>query len=307
MIEQPTESSAAAQPQAMTTAVEHRTVGHIPESERHGRMRDLFTIWFGSNLMLLTVATGALATTVYGLSLGPALLALLIGNVVGGIVMALHAAQGPTMGVPQMLQSKAQFGSHGSLLVVLLVLPLYTGFFASNLVLSGASLSYVVPVIGVDAGIVIMTVVSLLVVAVGYRLIHAFSRALTVLSGVALLLAFIWLFGVTGLPGGALAGGEFGWVGFMSTVSLAALWQIAYAPYVSDYTRYMPVGTGTRPAFWGTYAGCVLGSLLPMVLGVLLGLGFPDLDTVSAVASVTAGIAAPIIIALDWASRAPTR
>jgi purine-cytosine permease-like protein len=280
------------------TAIEYRTVDRIPETERHGRMRDLFTIWFGSNLMLLTVATGALATAVYGLPLAPALFALLIGNVVGGVVMALHAAQGPTMGVPQMLQSKAQFGALGSLIVVLLVLPIYSGFFASNLVLSGGSLSYVIPAIGPDAGIVIMTVLSLIVVVVGYRLIHSFSRVMTVLSGAALLLAFVWIFAVHPLPAGALSGGAFSWVGFMSTVSLAALWQIAYAPYVSDYTRYMPVDTGTKPAFWGTYLGCVLGSFLPMVLGMFLGLAFPTLDTVSAVAQATAGIAAPILVAL---------
>lgn len=280
------------------TTIEYRTVDRIPESERHGRMRDLFTIWFGSNLMLLTVATGALATAVYGLSIGPALLALLIGNVAGGVVMALHAAQGPTMGVPQMLQSRAQFGAIGSLVVVLLVLPIYTGFFASNLVLSGASLVYVIPAIGPDAAIVIMTVLSLIVVVVGYRLIHAFSRVLTVVSGLAILFAFVWMFGVTGLPAGALSTGSFGWVGFMSTISLAALWQIAYAPYVSDYTRYMPAATGTKPAFWGTYLGCLLGSLLPMVLGSFLGLAFPDLDTVSALAQATAGIATPIVVAL---------
>jgi purine-cytosine permease-like protein len=278
--------------------IERRTVDHIPVTERHGHMRDLFTIWFGSNLMLLTVATGALATAFYGLSLGSALLALLIGNVVGGIVMALHAAQGPAMGVPQMLQSKAQFGALGSLLVVLLVLPIYTGFFASNLVLSGTSLSYVIPAINVNAGIVIMAAVSLVVVMVGYKLIHAFSRVLTVVSGLALLLAFVWMFGVNGLPEGSLTGGSFSWVGFMSTISLAALWQIAYAPYVSDYTRYMPVGTGTKPAFWGTYTGCVLGSFLPMLFGMFLGLAFPDLDTVSAVAQVSAGVAAPVIVAL---------
>ena len=49
----------------------------------------------------------------------------------------------------------------------------------------------------------------------------------------------------------------------MATISVAALWQIAYAPYVSDYTRYMPKDTGVRAAFWATYAGCVLGSTCP--------------------------------------------
>jgi NCS1 family nucleobase:cation symporter-1 len=31
--------------------IEHHTIYPIPVSERHGPARDLFTIWFGSNIM----------------------------------------------------------------------------------------------------------------------------------------------------------------------------------------------------------------------------------------------------------------
>ena len=122
-------------------AIETRTIEHIPLDERHGKASQLFTIWFGSNIMLLTVTTGVLGTVVFGLPVWSALLALTIGNVVGGVVMALHAAQGPQMGVPQMLQTRAQFGSYGSLLVVGIVVLMYTAFFASNMVLGGEALA----------------------------------------------------------------------------------------------------------------------------------------------------------------------
>src|SRR5690348_621003 len=64
-----------------TLALEKRTIDHIPVDERHGRGRDLFTIWFGSNIMLLTVATGVVATAIYGLPIWAAVLALVVGNV----------------------------------------------------------------------------------------------------------------------------------------------------------------------------------------------------------------------------------
>jgi hypothetical protein len=51
--------------------VEQRTIEHVPVDERHGRARDLFTVWFGSNIMLLTIITGALATTVSASRCGP--------------------------------------------------------------------------------------------------------------------------------------------------------------------------------------------------------------------------------------------
>lgn len=275
-------------------AVERRTVEHIPENERHGRARDLFTIWFGSNIMLLTVATGAVGTAVYGLSVWSTLIALVIGNVVGGVVMALHAAQGPQMGVPQMLQTRAQFGSYGSLLVVIIVIFMYLGFFASNMVLGGEAIEAISP-IPQSPAIVLIGLISVAGAIVGYRLIHALTGLLSVVSGLVMVLAFVWALTVNGLPLGTMTGGSFTWAGFMSTLSLAALWQIAYAPYVSDYTRYMPKDTGIRPSFWATYGGAVLGSVLPMILGALGGAAFPKEDTVPQLQNLAHGIGGLVV------------
>ncbi|HJQ06841.1 MAG TPA: cytosine permease [Nocardioides sp.] len=260
-------------------AVEQRTIEHIPVTERHGKASQLFTIWYGSNIMLLTVATGVLATVVYGLPIWAAVLAMVLGNVVGGVVMALHAAQGPQMGVPQMLQTRAQFGSYGSLLVVTIVVLMYTAFFASNMVLGGQALAELTS-LGETPAIILVGILGVVGAIYGYRVIHAMAGVLSLLAGVALLVGFFMLLVVVGMPAGSWSAGSFSWAGFMGTVSLAALWQIAYAPYVSDYTRYMPRDTGVRAAFWATYAGCVLGSVLPMIFGAMVGAAWPDLDTV---------------------------
>jgi NCS1 family nucleobase:cation symporter-1 len=42
------------------------------------------------------------------------------GALVGGVVIALASAQGPRMGIPQMVQSRGQFGRYGALLIVFL-------------------------------------------------------------------------------------------------------------------------------------------------------------------------------------------
>jgi purine-cytosine permease-like protein len=42
-------------------------------------------------------------------------------NLVGGVLMTLHSAQGPQMGIAQMIQSRAQPGSLGALLVLFLL------------------------------------------------------------------------------------------------------------------------------------------------------------------------------------------
>lgn len=251
--------------------LEDKTIQPIPASERHGKARDLFTIWFGSNIMIMTIVTGGLATTVFGLGFVPAIVGIIIGNVVGGIFMALHSAQGPQLGVAQMIQTRGQFGSFGALLIVVIVVVMYVGFFAANLVFGGEAMAAVSPGISVDAGIIIIGIVSVIATIFGYRLIHAYARVLSVAAGLALLLAFGWILVVHGLPGNFLETGNFNWVGFMGTISVSALWQLAYAPYVSDYSRYMPQGTGSAPAFWASYSGCVLGTLFPMILGALVG------------------------------------
>ncbi len=259
---------------APTTEVprlEDKTIQPIPANERHGKARDLFTIWFGSNIMIMTIVTGGLATTVFGLGFVPAIVGIIIGNVVGGIFMALHSAQGPQLGVAQMIQTRGQFGSFGALLIVVIVVVMYVGFFAANLVFGGEAMAAVSPGISVDAGIIIIGVVSVIATIFGYRLIHAYARVLSVAAGLALLLAFGWILVVHGLPANFLETGNFNWVGFMGTISVSALWQLAYAPYVSDYSRYMPQGTGSAPAFWASYSGCVLGTLFPMILGALVG------------------------------------
>jgi NCS1 family nucleobase:cation symporter-1 len=276
--------------------LEISTIQQIPSAERHGRARDLFTVWFGSNLMLLTIVTGGLAVTVYALPFGWALAALAAGNLLGAIFMALHAAQGPTLGVPQMIQTRGQFGSLGSLLVVGIVIVMYVGFLASNLVLGGQALATLVTGSSSMPGIMLVGVLSVIATIYGYDLIHAYTRWMAYVSGAVLALTVAWIVWVHGLPADFLQRQDFNWVGFLGALSAAALWQIAYAPYVSDYSRYMPEATGSRPAFWASYWGCSLGSFLPMGLGAMVGLAAPRGGLIAGLATLTYGITPLVLI-----------
>ncbi len=283
-------------PREQPARLEISTIQPIPASERHGTARDLFTVWFGSNLMLLTIVTGGLAVTGFALPFGWAAVALAVGNLVGAVFMALHAAQGPTLGVPQMIQTRGQFGSQGSLLVVGIVLVMYVGFLSSNLVLGGQALASLVAGASDGPGIALVGVLSVIAAIYGYDLIHAYTRWMTYVSGLVLGITVAWIIWVHGLPADFLQRNEFNWTGFLGSISAAALWQIAYAPYVSDYSRYMPEGTGSRPAFWASYWGCSLGSLLPMVLGAMVGLAAPKGNLVAGLAALTQGIAPLVLI-----------
>ncbi|MEU5849168.1 purine-cytosine permease family protein [Saccharopolyspora shandongensis] len=276
-------------------SIESATIQPIPLDQRHGTNRDMFTIWFGTNIMVLAIVTGALATTLFGQPAWSAALAIVIGNLFGAVFMALHSAQGPRLGVPQMVQTKGQFGSVGSVLIVLIVVCMYLGFFISILVFGGESLASVIPQLGQRGGIVLIAAASLAATVWGYTLIHAYARIMTYVSGAVLLLAFVWAFVVHPVPATFFHTSGASLAGFMSIVSASAVWQIAYAPYVSDYSRYMPAQTGAKPAFWMSYWGSSAGSILPMFLGAGIGLLLPDLDPVVALTKATAGISVLVV------------
>src|SRR5690349_25159081 len=95
-------------------AIEIRSIDYIPESERHGSLASQFTLWLGANLQITAVVTGALAVVLGG-DVFWSLIGLLIGQILGGAVMALHGAQGPQLGLPQMISSRVQFGVYGAI------------------------------------------------------------------------------------------------------------------------------------------------------------------------------------------------
>ena len=85
--------------------VENRSIDFIPENERHGSIFAQFTLWFGANLQITAIVTGALAVVLGG-DVFWSIIGLFIGQCFGAAVMALHAAQGPKLGLPQMISSR---------------------------------------------------------------------------------------------------------------------------------------------------------------------------------------------------------
>jgi len=280
----------------MPSVLETNTIQAIPTDQRHGTFRYLFTIWFGCNLSLLTVITGALATTNFGLGFVSACCAIVLGLLAGSVFMALHAAQGPQLGLPQMVQTRGQFGSMGAVLVLAAVIMMYVGFIASNLVLGAQSIHSEIGGVGIDIGIVVLGIAGVAVAIFGYDVIHALGGVVTVATGLALLGMGALLL-AAGLPKSFMSTGAFTWPNFMGTFSLAALWALSYAPYVSDFSRYMKKDTGVGAAFWATYLGNVLGSLLPMMLGAALGISLGAGGDLVAGFTRTAGhLALPVIV-----------
>ena len=89
--------------------IEQRSIDYVPIRERHGKLWHLWPVWFTGGAHLATIATGFV-----GMALGGNLvwmtIAVLLGCAFGTFFMAFHSTQGPQLGLPQMIQSRPQFG-----------------------------------------------------------------------------------------------------------------------------------------------------------------------------------------------------
>ena len=271
-----------------SVAVETHGIDFVPLAERYGRPSRLFTLWFSVNLTILGVALGTLGV-VAGLSFGWVVTALVLGNATGTIIMAAHSAQGPQLGVPQMIQSRAQFGVLGAALPLVAVVIMYTLYCAANAVLAQSPLQHIVPV-GGNGALVLFGLMSLAAAFLGYEFIHRAAGVMAVISATFFLMAAYRL--LTAHPLGAIgisnATLHFSRAAFILTATQAAAWGISYGPYVADYSRYLPVSVRASTTFWCTGLGCFLGSTLVMAFGAYIASIAPALgaDPGSAIANI---------------------
>jgi nucleobase:cation symporter-1, NCS1 family len=245
-------------------AIEKRTIDYIPPSERHGRPGTLLPFWFAGNVQITLVAIGAIAP-ILGLDLMWSLISLVAGNVVGALFMAYHSAQGPRLGMPQMIQSRAQFGFLGAVIPLIVAVLMYMAFFITSAILGGEALANLIHVPN-NWGIVLVSAVTVLLTWVGYDIFHSLARPIAVASGVMFLALTIRLVGE--LPvhyhaSGVTAGHV------LLAISIAATGQITWAPYVSDYSRYLPENTPAKKTVLYTYIGSTIGASWMEVLGAV--------------------------------------
>lgn len=245
--------------------IERRAIDFIPENERHGRPFGQFTLWLAANLQISTIITGSLAVVLGG-DVVWSLVGLLIGQMLGGAVMALHGAQGPQLGLPQMISSRVQFGVYGAAIPIVMVCLMYIGFSATGMVLSGQAISALTGA-SLPAGILIFAAVIVVFAILGYRAIHAVGRVASVVGIVAFAYMFVRLVSDQDI-GGLLSNEHFSVAQFLLAMSLSASWQIAFGPYVADYSRYLPRETSHRRTFWAVWLGSVIGAQVAMTFGV---------------------------------------
>jgi NCS1 nucleoside transporter family len=247
--------------------LEVRSIDYVPLNERHGKVWHLGPLWFMSNAQIATLAVGLISIT-EGASLFWSVLAIVIGVLVGTLFMAFHSAQGPQLGLPQMIQSRPQFGYIGALLVWFFAYVQYAGFNVFNSILGGEAMSQTAhgPA---KLWVIIVTLVALVIALVGYDLIHKAERWLTYLMIVVFGIFTIALF-LIHYPAGTFGIGTFKAGPFFGQFGVVAGYQISWAIYVSDYSRYLRPDVTVRTTFYWTYWGSAIGGAWMMIVGAVL-------------------------------------
>jgi nucleobase:cation symporter-1, NCS1 family len=266
--------------------VETHHIDMIPEGARHGKPWHQVAFWAGANVNIFNVVLGGVVVTI-GLTFWWALMAIAAGALAGALLVALHATQGPRLGVPQTIQSRAQLGFYGAAFLFPCVLALNVGFIAAQLVIQAQSLHQAAPAVPVPGWIIIMAVPAAIIGVFGYRWIHRGMQATTVVVGVSLAVMLAQGLAYRSLPGAqtALARPPAGL--FLAGAALLVIDMLSFAPFVSDYTRYLPRGTSPVRLFWAIYAGNVIAAIGTCAVGAYLAALLPSLGPVAAIGRIS--------------------
>ena len=187
-----------------------------------------------------------------------------------------------------MIQSRGQFGFYGAVLVFAASIVLDFGFLAAQLVIQADAMNLLVGSVSVPVWIAILAVPVLVLTIYGYDWIHRWQRWMTgparghvrrdVHSGARRRTAREGAGRGPGAPTFAL---------FMGATGLFVIAMVSWAPYVSDYSRYLPPTVSRPRTFWAVVLGSAIPAIFCGILGAYLTGLMPDApSTVAAVREV---------------------
>ena len=265
------------------TLIETRSIDYVPLAERHGKVWHLWPVWFSGDAHLATVAVGVVGITLGGNLLWTAL-AVILGCLLGTFFMAFHSTQGPQLGLPQMIQSRPQFGYTGALLVWGVAMVAYIGYNAFNTVLAVQAVHQLSPAVAATSApaMVVFALLALSLAVIGYDKIHLAQRGLAYLMIVILTMFSLGALWLLRLPAAQWQLSGFRAVPFLAQLFAAAAYQLSWSIYVSDYSRYLPRDVGVRESFWWTFIGAFVGGAWMMLVGTLAAAAAPGLNVAAA-------------------------
>ncbi|EIW74322.1 hypothetical protein CONPUDRAFT_132980 [Coniophora puteana RWD-64-598 SS2] len=157
--------------------VETNGIEPVPMEERKdSRWYQMFFIWFGVNMNILTFSTGTAGPAFFGLGIKPSLVIIAIVDAIFSVIPAISAVFGPKIGTRAMVQARFSWGYWGGIVPSVLNVVSMEGFLVIDCIIGGQILASVSDGRLDDTlGIVIISLISLFVTFCGYRVIHVYE------------------------------------------------------------------------------------------------------------------------------------
>jgi len=253
--------------------IEQRGIDLIPDAERKMTPSGLFWLWSGAVFNVEFFFYGTLIM-IFGLSVGQAVAAILIGNLLY-VLLGFASLQGPKTGTTTFMVSRAPFGQNGNRLVALFNWVTQVGFEIEGIYFVVATVILLFSLHGTNldtpARVVVIIFAALLQMVLPLLGHATISKVLRYLSYI-----FIVFFAV-------LAGFTFNKLHlstFHQKPATLAVWTTALVLIIStgglgwtengnDYSRYLPRKTPGSRTFWAAALGGAIPSIILELLGVL--------------------------------------
>src|SRR6266436_5900984 len=248
-----------------------------PTTRTHVRIFDNFTMWLSANLVISTIALGALANLAFGLGFWDGLAVIIIFNALGVLPVAFFSTLGRKLGLRQMTISRFSFGWVGAIIMALFNVAACIGWSAVNVIV-GAQLVVALSggAIPLWAGIIAIAILTTLVSIYGYRYVHRYERyawiPMAIMFAIILVIAAPHFRAIpaqnSGLAevaafitfGGAIYGFATGW-----------------SSYAADYNVNQPEDTPVNRVFLLTFMGIVIPCIVLEIFGMALTTAYKGL------------------------------
>jgi len=283
----------------------------VPSADRVFGFRDHASLWFSLGVGLLVMQVGAYLIPAMGTQ--SALLAILIGSVVGAGFLGYVAQMGADRGLSSAGLMQQTFGSNFAKLPIVLNVLQLLGWTAFELVImrdgvtamlaqaTGIKAAWIPYVATLVFGGLLYLLASGSMVQFVRKFIGKYGLPLVVLSLLWLTVQFVMQ--ANSSVGGFAAFWTREGKGGMSTIAaidLVMAMPVSWLPLVADYARYGKESSGSKNAMRGTWIGYAIANIWCYGLGVLVvSTSAPGTDLVTTLLLAQFGLIALGLILID--------
>jgi len=249
---------------SVSVGVETQGIAPIPADRRYGRPARLFSLWFAPNLNVPVIFTGTLAIAI-GLDFVSAVFAIIVGTLAGAAVSSYLGTWGPRTGSGQLPFARLPFGRS---VVAPGVLNWLTAVAWDSLVnIFGGQAVATMTGLPFWLSVVIVLALQAVIGYFGYELIHRVQHIVSYVLAVAFVILTVRIFTTTHLDMTSSAHGADKAGAWFLVVAICFSLSISWAPFASDFSRYMPANSSAPRMFFFATAGMSLSYLWGLILG----------------------------------------